>query len=151
MALLERQLLIKRSKISGAGKGLFTKKFIPKGTRIVEYKGAVNTWKEVDHKNGGNGYIFYISRNRVIDAYPYKNALGRYANDARGFTKDKSLLNNSEYVVDNGKVFISSTKDIPAGSEILVDYGREYWAIMRYNRRLKKKSGLNRTQQLTKG
>jgi len=137
MALLEKQLLIKKSKISGAGKGLFTKKFIPKGARIVEYKGAVNTWKKVDHKNGTNGYIFYINRDLVIDALPYKNALARYANDAKGFSKKKLLLNNSEYVVDNGKVYIESTKDIMAGSEILVDYGKEYWTAMKYNLKLK--------------
>jgi len=138
MALLEKYLLVKRSQIDGAGRGLFTKKFIPAGTRIIEYKGVVNTWKEVDHKNGGNGYIFYINRNRVIDAWPYKQALGRYANDARGSRKKKSLLNNSEYIVENGRVFIESTEDIPAGAEILVDYGKEYWNIIRYNRQFKK-------------
>ena len=140
MALLEKQLVIKRSQISGAGKGLFTKKLIPKSTRIVEYRGALNTWKEVDHKNGRNGYIFYINRNRVIDALPYKKALGRYANDARGSKKKKSLINNSEYVVEDGKVFIESKKEIPPGSEILVDYGKEYWAAMNHNSRLKKRS-----------
>jgi SET domain-containing protein len=140
MTLLEKQLVIKRSQISGAGKGLFTKGFIPKGTRIVEYKGVVNSWKEVDHKNGRNGYIFYINRTRVIDALPYKKALGRYANDARGSNKEKSLLNNSEYVVEDGKVFIESKKDILPDAEILVDYGKEYWAAIRHNGRLKKRS-----------
>ncbi|MBS1597358.1 MAG: SET domain-containing protein [Bacteroidetes bacterium] len=133
MALLEKNLIIKRSRIGGAGKGLFTKKFIPKGTRIVEYKGAANTWKNVDDKNGRNGYIFYINRNLVIDALRYKKALGRYANDARGLTKNKSLVNNCVYVVEHGKVFIESTRDIPAGAEILVDYGKDYWKAMRYN------------------
>jgi hypothetical protein len=64
--------------------------------------------------------------------------LGRYANDAKGFTKKKSLQNNSEYVVEDGKVYIESVKDIPGGAEILVDYGKEYWDIIRYNRNLKK-------------
>jgi len=138
MALLEKQLLIKRSKITGAGKGLFTKKFIPKGTRIVEYKGTLNTWKEVDHRNGRNGYIFYINRNRVIDARTYKQAFGRYANDARGSRKKKLLSNNSEYFIDDGRVYIEATRDIPAGSEILVDYGKEYWDAIRYNEKLRK-------------
>ena len=141
MALLEKQLVIKRSRIPGAGKGLFTRKFIPKGARIVEYKGSLNTWKNVDHQNGRNGYIFYIDRKHVIDALPYKKALGRYANDAKGFTKSRGLPNNSVYVIEGEKVFIESTKDIPAGSEILVDYGKEYWQIMRYNEKLRKASG----------
>ncbi|HRO69478.1 MAG TPA: SET domain-containing protein, partial [Chitinophagaceae bacterium] len=60
MALLEKQLYIKRSTIPASGMGLFTKKFVPKGTRIVEYKGKMTTWKEVNHDDGKNGYIYYI-------------------------------------------------------------------------------------------
>ena len=133
MALLEKQLTVKKSTIPGAGKGLFTKVFIPKGTRIVEYKGRLTTWKEVDHDDGRNGYIYYIKRTLVIDAYTYKKALGRYANDARGLKKIKGLLNNCEYVIDGEKVFIKAKKDIPAGSEIFVGYGKEYWAVIKYN------------------
>ena len=55
MALLEKQLVIKKSTIPGAGKGLYTKKPIKKGNRIVEYKGKVSTWKEVDSDNGRKG------------------------------------------------------------------------------------------------
>ena len=47
MAFLEKQLYVKKSTLPNAGKGLFTKKLIPKGTRIVEYKGKTRTWKEV--------------------------------------------------------------------------------------------------------
>ncbi|HRE52064.1 MAG TPA: SET domain-containing protein [Flavitalea sp.] len=133
MALLEKQLVVKRSSIPGSGKGLFSKKPIPKGTRIVEYKGKVSTWKEADHRDGSNGYIYYIKRNRVIDALPYKSALGRYANDARGIKKVKGLTNNSAYVEDNGRVYIESKKDIPANGEILVGYGKEYWDVIRHN------------------
>jgi hypothetical protein len=45
MALLEKHLRIKRSLLPGAGKGLFTTKFIPKGTRIVEYKEKLQAGK----------------------------------------------------------------------------------------------------------
>ena len=55
----------------GAGNGLFTKKAIPKGTRIVEYKGRISSWKDSDHRNGDNGYIYYVKRYDVIDALPY--------------------------------------------------------------------------------
>ncbi|HVM89071.1 MAG TPA: SET domain-containing protein [Puia sp.] len=133
MALLEKYLVIKTSTIPGAGRGLFTKVFIPKGTRIVEYKGRLTTWKEVDHDDGRNGYIYYIKRSLVIDAYSYKKALGRYANDAQGLKKIKGLRNNSEYMIHGAKVFIEAIKDIPAGSEILVGYGKEYWSIIKYN------------------
>ena len=91
MVLLEKQLLIKRSTITSAGKGLFTKKFIPKGTRIVEYKGEISAWKDVKHNNGKNGYIYYVNRHHVIDARPFKNAVARYANDARGIIRVKGI------------------------------------------------------------
>lgn len=133
MALLEKQLVVKRSTIPGSGKGLFTKKFIPKGTRIVEYKGKISTWKDVKHNNGSNGYIYYITRNHVIDAKPYVKALGRYANDARGLQRKKGVTNNAVYTEDKMKVYIESTKDIPANSEILVAYGKEYWETIKHN------------------
>ena len=121
--------------------GLFTKKFILKGTRIVEYKGKMTTWKEVNHDDGKNGYIYYINRNHVIDARTYSKALGRYANDARGLQKVKGMTNNAVYTEENYKVFIEATRDIPAGSEILVSYGKEYWDVIRHNLRLEKQRG----------
>lgn len=133
MALLENQLHVRRSQLPGAGKGLYTRKFIPKGTRIVEYKGRITRWKEADHEDNGN--IYYVTRNHVIDARPYKKALARYANDARGLTRVKGLTNNAEYEEDGLKVYITSTKDIPAGGEIFVGYGKEYWDVIRHNRR----------------
>jgi uncharacterized protein len=138
MALLEKQLVVKKSNLPGAGKGLFTKKFIPKGTRIVEYKGKITTWGKVDHHNGNNGYIYYVKRNHVIDAGNYEKALARYANDARGLQRLKGITNNSEYIEDNLRVFIEAKKDIPPGGEILVDYGKEYWEVIKYNKKLDK-------------
>ena len=133
MAQLEKQLVVKRSTIPNSGKGLFTKKFIPKGTHIVEYKGRISTWSEVKDDDGKNGYIFYVTRNHVIDALPHKKALARYANDARGFVKVKGVTNNCDYVVDGKKAFIESKRDIPAGSEIFVDYGKDYWKVIKEN------------------
>lgn len=133
MALLEKHLLVKTSKIPNSGKGLFTKVFIPKGTRIVEYKGRISTWKDVKDEDGKNGYIFYVNRNHVIDALPRKSALARYANDARGLVRVKGMTNNCDYVTEGRKAYIESKKDIPAGSEILVDYGPDYWKTIREN------------------
>jgi SET domain-containing protein len=41
--------------------------------------------------------------------------------------------------VDDKKVFIEAIKDIPAGSEILVSYGKEYWDVMKENAKFEKK------------
>ncbi len=138
MSLLESQLVVKRSTIPGAGKGLFTKKMIPKGTRIVEYTGKITTWKNVNHDDGRNMYIYYLKRYHVIDALHHEKVLARYANDANGLVKIKGIRNNSDYVTDGLRVFIHAAKDIPAGGEILVDYGKEYWQVVRHNTRLDK-------------
>lgn len=136
MALMEKILRIRQSMLPGAGKGLFTTRFIPKGTRIVEYKGRVTSWKEVDHREGTNGYIYYIKRNHVIDAGNYTRAKARYANDGRGLKRIPGMLNNAAYVEDGNKVYIESTRDIAPGEEILVSYGKEYWDVIRHNLRL---------------
>lgn len=132
-------MLVKKSSLPDAGKGLFTKKFIARGTRIVEYTGGITTWKEVDHKEGSNGYIYYVNRNHVIDAGPFPKALARYANDARGLKRVKGLTNNARYEQDGLSVYITATKDIQAGAEIFVGYGKEYWDVIRYNARIDSK------------
>jgi hypothetical protein len=100
----------------------------------------------VKDEDGKNGYIFYINRNHVIDALPVKSALARYANDARGLVKIKGVLNNCDYISDGLQAFIESKKDIAAGSEILVDYGKDYWKVIRENLKLvqKEKAASNR-------
>jgi SET domain-containing protein len=136
MALLEKQLKVKRSQLPNAGMGLYTTKAISKGTRIVEYKGRRTKWKDVRDEDGKNGYIFYINRNNVIDALPTKKPLARYANDARGLVRIKGMINNADYVVDGLKAYIESKRDIPAGAEIFVDYGKDYWKVIRDNMKL---------------
>ena len=130
----KKQLWVKRSRLPGAGKGLFTKTFIPKGTLITEYRGRIDTWKAFKQRPD-NAYLFYVNRNYVIDAAPYKKALARYANDARGMVRQKGIRNNSEYITRGLKVYIKATRDIEPGEEILVGYGKEYWDTMRANAR----------------
>lgn len=132
MDCLDNILTIKNSTIPGTGKGLFTKKFIPNGSRITEYLGKISTWKAADHDDGNNAYIYYINRNHVIDAKGIK-AFAHYANDGSGFKKFKGIKNNSEYIVDGKRVFITAKHDIAAGEEIFVAYGKDYWVVIKKN------------------
>jgi uncharacterized protein len=150
MALLEKHLFVKKSTIPNSGKGLFTKKPIAKGTRIVEYKGKKSSWKDVKDEDGKNGYIFYVNRNHVINAMPTKNALARYANDARGLVKIKGVTNNCDYVTDGLTPYIESKKDIPAGAEIFVDYGKDYWKVIRENIKLWKQEAKDAAKEAQK-
>lgn len=135
MAFLEKNLVVKKSSIPGAGKGLFTTKFIAKGSRIAEYKGKVSTWKEVDHAKGLNAYIYYVNRNLVIDASKHKKILARYVNDAKGCENGIKITNNCIYLIENNRVFLEAKKDIPANSELLAGYGKDYWDVMRANKK----------------
>ena len=138
-----KSLFIDKSTIPGAGKGLFTREAIKKGTRIIEYKGRIRTWKEVNEGTVFNGYIFYINDKRVIDGKNYKKSLARYANDAKGLTKHKHIFNNTEYSVEEGKVYVDAIKNIPAGGEILVAYGKDYWNAIKHNMKVEEKEKKN--------
>lgn len=133
MTTLDEYLKVKRSTIPGTGKGLFTKAFIPRGTIVTEYTGKVSTWNEANHDDGKNGYIYYVTRNYVIDAKDKKDSFAHFANDARGITKVKGIVNNAQYVQKGKRVFIETTKNIEAGEEIFVGYGKEYWDVIREN------------------
>jgi len=110
MALLQKKLFIKTSGIPAAGKGLFTKELIRKGTRIIEYEGEITSWENILHIEQDtkiiNKYLYYLNRDHVIDAAGHPNALARYANDATGLRRFKGKVNNARYVEDNGRVFI---------------------------------------------
>jgi uncharacterized protein len=141
MTLYDKQLYIKQSTIPHAGKGLFTKVFIPKGSKITEYKGEILTWKEVEKMaDYRNGYVFYFSKKYVIDAWKTKKGVAHYANDARGIMRIDGVKNNAEYDTVKRRCYIVSTRDIAPKSEILVGYGAEYWQVIRYNIRLDEKN-----------
>ncbi len=124
-------MIIKKSGLPKAGKGLFTKIDIPKGTRIVEYKGRIQPWREVKDEDGINGYLMYINRNVVINGLKAVKTLARYANDAGGLVRLEGIRNNSEFVSEGKRCFIEATRNIKAGEEIFAGYGREYWALMK--------------------
>ena len=130
MPYYEKYLYLKKSKLPGAGKGLFTRTDIPKGQIIVEYKGRLVSWPKVKYTDGKNAYLFKLNSKLAIDGKPYIKSFGRYANDARGVQKIVGLRNNSEYIVKKNHCYISSIRKIHKGEEILVPYGKAYWDLV---------------------
>jgi hypothetical protein len=131
VAFLEKQLYLKKSQLPNSGKGLFIRKEIKKGTRIVEYKGRLCEWNKVKHLDGHNPYIFKINSKWAVDAKTHIKSFGRYANDAKGFSRIKELKNNAEYEVVGKRVFIDAVRSIKKGEEILVEYGGNFWSLLR--------------------
>src|SRR5882757_4796769 len=128
-------LVVRKSRIKGAGRGLFTTSKVRKGDLIIEYIGEKLTWKQCLKKYKGKleklAYVFAVNDNNCLDAYLYPDALASFANDANGTIGKKKYHNNSEYRIRKGKPYILATKNIPANSEIFVDYGNEYWDAIR--------------------
>lgn len=130
-----KHLFVKTSTLPNAGKGLFTKVAIAKNEIITEYIGNLVTWKDVE-QDVDNGYIFHINDEAVIDASKNKNSFGRYANDAAGLQRIKGIINNAEYLEEGTRVFIKAKKAIPAGGEVFVAYGPQYWKQVKENMKL---------------
>lgn len=128
-------LIVKKSQLPNAGKGLFTTSKILKGSKVIEYKGEIIDWKEYEKRvaNDEDGYLFFINKKNCIDAFHTPQYKARYANDAEGLSVVKGLKNNCKYEVFNNKCFIVAEKNINAGEEIFVTYTKEYWDCIRYN------------------
>jgi uncharacterized protein len=134
-------LYLKKSTLPGAGLGLFTDEPFKKGDTVIEYLGEIITWAEAlkrDEKGKG-GYVFFVNNKHCIDAYPQIDSLGKYANDAKGFSRIEGLKNNAEYQTSKKRAYIIATKAINAGDEIFVSYGSDYWRYLKKPEEFKNK------------
>jgi SET domain-containing protein len=114
-----RLYLVRKSAIHG--KGVFASARIPKGTRIVEYKGKRITPQEADARYGPKDttaivLLFSVDESTVIDAAVGGNA-ARFINH--------SCTPNCEAVLENGRIFVEALRDIEPGEELFYDYGLE--------------------------
>jgi len=108
---------VRRSSIHG--RGVFAARKIPKGTRVIEYKGQRVTHKEVDRRyanvdeNDSHTFLFEVDDKWVIDA-------GVRGNAARWINHGCSP--NCETVEEDGRIYIEAIRDIPRGAELTYDY-----------------------------
>jgi SET domain-containing protein len=104
-----------RSRIHG--RGVFAKRKIPKGTRVIEYLGERILVEEFCRDPEGTEparvYALYLDENTVIDG-----ALN--GNDAR-FVNHSCDPNCEAYCVDE-RVYIYAMSDIARGEELTFDY-----------------------------
>lgn len=143
-------VFVKKSTLPGVGKGLFTRRAIAKGQRIIEYKGRITTFKEIQESGIVNPYIYYVNRNHVIDALPFPENAARHANDAEGPVTLPGCSNNAKFTVTNKRVFLEAIKDILPGSEIFVAYGKGYWETIAFNNAVEKTYGAKQTTKQKK-
>lgn len=138
-------LYLKKSLIPNSGKGLFAKKTFKRGDIVCEYEGEFVPWSVCEKRanDGHEGYVLFINKKRCVDAYFTPEAMGRYANDAKGIGRVEGLRNNAQYEIKVRKgekrAFIVATKTILPDAEILVDYGSDYWKNLEKTKHLYKK------------
>lgn len=121
---------------------MFTRIPVAKGERIIEYKGLVTTFKKIQENAAINPYVYFVNRNHVIDAMPFPDSLGRYANDADGIVMMPGCTNNAKFIVVNKKVYFEAIADILPGAEIFVSYGKGYWDTIKFNLAVDKAYGV---------
>jgi SET domain-containing protein len=116
---LNQNVIVRRSHI--AGRGVFARRDIPSGTRVLEYTGARITHDEADERypddDAADGnhhtFLFAVDDRLVIDATTGGNE-SRFINH--------SCDPNCEIVVLRRRVFIDTVRDIAKGDELLYDY-----------------------------
>lgn len=125
-------LYLRKSSIPESGKGLFTAKEIPPRTRIAKYTGTIKT--RAAYNANPSGYGVGLPRGKVMNAASTQSGIARYANDCRPANRRLKQCkgNNSKFNVSVrdgiNSVWLTSTKRIPANTEIFVSYGgRGYW------------------------
>ncbi|MCZ8131899.1 MAG: SET domain-containing protein-lysine N-methyltransferase [Steroidobacteraceae bacterium] len=113
---------VRRSPIHGTG--VFARRDLRKGERIMEYVGERISHAEADrryeHKapDDNHTFLFTVDSRTVIDA-------GVDGNEARWV--NHCCDPNCETVIENKRVFVETVRAIPAGQELTYDYmiGRE--------------------------
>jgi hypothetical protein len=120
-------IVVKNSKIHK--RGVFAKKDIPKGMKIIEYVGKKITKSESEklaekqleksknHTEEGGVYIFELNKKYDIDGkVPWNPA--QFINH--------SCLPNSEADIVRGHIWITALKKIKKGDEITYNYGYDF-------------------------
>lgn len=92
---------------------------IPKGARLIEYRGERISHAEADarydeaHKHSSHTMLFAVDDEVVIDATNQGNS-ARWINH--------SCLPNCEAVDEQGRIFIETIKPVRVGEELCYDY-----------------------------
>jgi SET domain-containing protein len=100
------------------GRGAFATRAIPAGTRLIEYAGERLTPAEADVRYPDDGdrhhtFLFAIDDDVVVDAAVNGNE-ARFLNH--------SCDPNCDVVVEDGRLWIETIRDVAPGEELAYDY-----------------------------
>lgn len=123
-----REAWVRRSQSPVHGYGLYARRPIPAGTRIIEYVGERITKAEAERRDtdrltrlaaGGDGcvYIFELNQRHDLDGNVRWNEARRI---------NHSCAPNCEPKIIRGRIWIVALRDLAAGEELSYDYGFDY-------------------------
>lgn len=113
--------IVRQSPIHGSG--VFARRKIAAGERIIEYRGERIEWDEALERAAAKGgpvshtFFFTLSDGRLIDGE-------RRGNDARYI--NHACAPNCEAQEEDGRVFIHALRDIARGEELHYNYALIY-------------------------
>jgi uncharacterized protein len=119
---------VRRGRSTIHGGGLYAKKLIPAGTRVIEYVGEritkAESLRREEHRlaaraagKDGCVYVFELTKRHDIDGNVKWNT-ARLINHSCDGNCDPDII--------RGRIWIVALRDIPAGEEITYDYGFDY-------------------------
>lgn len=143
-----KALLLKKSNIPDAGKGLYTNEFIEKDKIILEYKGYISNTENLTSSESdvavdvgcgvsivGSSLAAYINDN-IIYQKVYKNQIEQLYSPEYISNWDKvfprwDFSYNCKFVIigkgEYARIYIETIRDIQSGEELFIDYGARYW------------------------
>jgi SET domain-containing protein len=99
------------------GRGVYATRFIPKGTRVIEYTGQRVPWQATaDDEKDPHTFIFGLENGEVIDP-----TIG--GNEARWI--NHCCDPNCEAIEEDDRIFIYAKRNIERGEELFYDYALE--------------------------
>lgn len=119
------KLVVKKSTIPNAGLGLFYvgKKSVPKNKDITSYSGTVSS-----RPDQSSQYVIQMSKGRYLDAKDKLTAVGRYINHTN---KNPNVGFSASYKTASyhgqPAIKVKTKKIIKPNTELLANYGRDYW------------------------
>jgi SET domain-containing protein len=112
-----QNLSVRASRIHG--RGVYARRPIAAGTRVIEYRGERISSDEAEARYPGDfsgphhTFLFSLDDGTIVDAAHRGNA-ARWINH--------SCRPNCETVLDGGRIYVESLRDIAPGEELTYDY-----------------------------
>ena len=122
---MSRRIIRRQSPIHGSG--VFALRDIPKGSRIVEYRGRRLTHAEADRRFGddvdtGHTFLFTLNDKYLVDGGDCGN-VARWINHSCSPNCQAWIVEHASGDPKRDRVVIESRRAIRAGEELTYDYG----------------------------